>query len=208
MPRAGRLGTGKQHPVWELPPEHLEPINHMVEAVEQAKPERWEGRRRDFRRLGQDELWARRAGLLTASVLVSASVPFEFRERPDLVVDSALGIEVTSRKTHSRGGLADDLRLLESELRAIAARKKHQAAEMPTILLVDVTMTADTWLRPARVWKQRLLAMVDDLRPFVGVAIQTSSWDLAVPWDSAVAVRDAGALPPCWDDLRRAYGWT
>lgn len=198
----------EQHPVWELPPEHLAPISQMMEAIEKVKPERWEGRRRDFRRLGPDELWARRAELLAASVLATAGVSFEFRERPDLVVDSALGIEVTSRKTHSRGKLADDLRLLEAELRSIAARKKHQAVGMPTILLVDVTMSADTWIRSTEIWKQRLLGMVDDLQPFVGVAIQISGWDQAAPWESAVAVRDAAGLPSCWDDVRRAYGWT
>ncbi|WLW55247.1 hypothetical protein [Streptomyces sp. YU58] len=91
----------------------------IVEALEEARPERLAGVRRDFRnaRTFNDDLLIVRAEMVAGAKLARAGIPFDFGRRngdtePDLVLrDMNLGIEVKARRL-------DGLEDLRAELAA------------------------------------------------------------------------------------------
>jgi hypothetical protein len=103
-------GTKPDHPIDEVlaDPSHggaefLDALEQILAAVESASPNRWQGKRRDFRNLTSDvALLNLRSELAVAATLARRGRAFEFgdtkRANPDLVLaDSTLGIEVSSR---------------------------------------------------------------------------------------------------------------
>jgi hypothetical protein len=56
-------------------------------------------------------------------------------------------------------------------------QKRRQAQSMPTILAVDIARLGAGWLRPPRVWAQRLAALMPPDTPFVGLAVFVPSLD-------------------------------
>jgi hypothetical protein len=97
------------HPLWPLlddaddhGDEILDAFDTLIRYIEAAAPNRWLGKRRDFRGLKTDPAFYQfRAEMVVAARLARAGVAFEFGDtktaNPDLVLESGLGIEVTAR---------------------------------------------------------------------------------------------------------------
>lgn len=205
------VGRRPDHP---LPVDQLEAayaaeLDELFGTVSRAAPNRWEGRRRDFRSVSSDrELRSAYLEIVVAALLLQGGVPIEFRERPDIVANGELGLEVTSRHVEPATELADDLAALETRLAEIAVEKQHQASDVPTLLLVDVSTAGNAWLRPPSMWAHRLSTIVNDVQPFVGIVVTNVSYGAPFINNSAVAIRDPGSMTGCWNDVVRAFGWS
>jgi hypothetical protein len=98
---------------WEQAVAHA--FEEILASVVEASPTRWEGKRREFRRLSTaEELWSLRAELLVASRLARAGVSFQFGDRsvvnPDLIlIEERLGIEITAKLPRGLQALYDEL---------------------------------------------------------------------------------------------------
>lgn len=86
----------------------------LLVQVEQAAPNRWQGKRKEFRQqTSYSETLSERSELLLAAGLVRAGVQFEFgrpgQPQPDLVLEAGLGIEVGSRCVDGAQQLAEEI---------------------------------------------------------------------------------------------------
>lgn len=92
----------------------LQAFDGLIATVEKAAPRRWEGKRREFRAVNVEQRVLQvRSELAIAAKLVRGSVSFGFGEEgkpnPDLVLDSGLGIEVTTRAPQGLWQLYDEV---------------------------------------------------------------------------------------------------
>jgi len=195
-------------PLDQLDAAYAAELDELFGTVSQAAPTRWEGRRRDFRSLSSDsELRSAYLEIVVAATLIKGGVAMEFRERPDIVAGGELGLEVTSRHVGPAEDLSEDLAALEAHLTRVAVEKRHQAVDVPTLLVVDVATAGIAWLRPPSVWAQRLETIVGEVHPFVGLVVTNASFGAPFINSSAVAVHNAADLPDAWNDVVRAFGW-
>lgn len=195
-------------PLDELDAAYAAELDELFGTVSKAAPTRWEGRRRDFRSVNDDrELRSAYLEIVVAATLVKSGVPMEFRDRPDIVAGSKLGLEVTSRHVETADLLSDDLAALEHHLTRIAIEKRHQAVDVPTLLVVDVATAGIAWLRPPEVWAHRLGGIVNAVEAFVGLVVTNVSYGNPFIDNSAVAIRVGAELPSVWEEVASAFGW-
>jgi hypothetical protein len=130
------------------------------------------------------------------------------RERtggPEVPIFGSLGIEVTARTSSKGATLAQELEWLENWIGQKAEEKRAQATDAPTMLLVDVTLAGEAWLRDDDIWATRLARNGRGFESFSGVIVVTGGYDRADFASCAVAISEPDSLPSAqWVTLQRA----
>lgn len=211
-------GSGVDHPLVDLaiPDDARLVWENLLEQVAVAAPPGWKNKRRAFRQLRIDRdgttnpngsLWSMRTELVTAASLIRSGAALSLPERPDIVVNQEIGIEVTARVSAKAAELAQELEWLEQTMLRIADEKAHQAADVPTLLLVDVTLAGKAWLRSESVWASRLPDMTNTLGEFIGLCVVTCGYDLTGFATAAAHLTCEAQLPlGTWCQVSRALG--
>lgn len=109
------------------------------------------------------------------SVSISTGAGFE---SPQVVFNfgGAIGSELT-----------EHLAEVEREIDNKIVEKRHQAQEMPTVLLLDFSRVGAAWLRPGSVWLPVLRSKLNG-EPFVGLGLMVSTLASSLPLQLHVVV--------------------
>ena len=168
---------------------YLNELDWVFKTIELADSPGWRDKQKIFQRdVSELGLKGQYLELSIAAELIDDDLNISFPIRPDIVVNSKLGIEAWSPdpefsdpESSSDGRrspeLADQLKILEEKIYLTATQSKiHQAVDYPTVLAVGISNAGDTWIRPADVLVDRLRDLLSQQCAFAGLMVVTTNF--------------------------------
>lgn len=190
----------------DLAPQYLDELEWLFRTIEVAAPPGWESKRRAFQTdISEEGLKGQYLEFVLAAKLIAGGLSIEFPARPDIVVNSALGIEAWSASPNFGPPQRDeeglDIYRLQRELDIIEQKigytanssKAHQARDYPTILAIGVSHAGIAWLRPPVVWAAELQQLTGNMGVFAGLMVLNATY--GAPYIHSIAMMGSDRVP-------------
>lgn len=199
---------------------YLDELDWVFRTIELADSPGWKDKQKNFQRdVSEVGLKGQYLELSIAARLIENDLSISFPIRPDIVVNSKLGIgawsanpKFSDSESSSEGrrspGLAEQLEILEEKIYLTATQSKvHQAVDYPTVLAAGISNAGDTWIRSADIWVDRLRDLLSQQSAFAGLVVASTTFGAPYVHSMAAVAGDRIPLPE-FDAVCRALGGT